>query len=67
MGLVNQLGKFSLALAEISQPLRELLRMWTWGSAHEECFTVIKAELTKPTVLSHHDAHAATKVSADIS
>ena len=34
MGMANQLGKFSHCLAEVSQPLRELLsskRSWVWG------------------------------------
>ena len=34
MGMVNQLGKFTPRIAEISQPLRELLsskRSWVWG------------------------------------
>ena len=34
MGMANQLGKFSPNLAELSQPLRELLstkRVWSWG------------------------------------
>ena len=34
LGLANQLGKFSPNLAELSQPLRELLkkdRAWFWG------------------------------------
>ena len=40
MGLVNQLGKFSSRIAEISQPLRELLqkgRAWVWGPEQENC------------------------------
>ena len=35
MGMVNHLGKFSRNLAELSQPLRELLsknNLWTWDS-----------------------------------
>ena len=36
MGMVNQLGKFSLKIAELSQPLRACLstrNSWTWGPA----------------------------------
>ena len=42
MGLANQLGKFSPNLAELSQPLRELLstkRAWVWGPNQEQAFT----------------------------
>ena len=37
MGLVNQLGKFSSRIADISQPVRELLRSnstWTWVNSN---------------------------------
>lgn len=70
MGLVNQLGKFSPKIAEYSQAIRELLRsnrIWTWGPAQEEAFTRIKEELTKPTILTHYDPQAETKISADAS
>jgi len=70
MGLVNQLGKFSLCVADISQPLRELLRSgqaWVWGPDQERVFTAIKQELTKPTVLAMYDPLRDTKISADAS
>ena len=41
MGLVNHLGKFSNRIAEISQPVRELLRSrsaWFWGPEQEKVF-----------------------------
>ena len=55
LGMVNQLGKFSPHVSELTQPLRELLsskRSWTWGSSQEQAFTQVKAELAKPTVLA---------------
>ena len=70
MGLVNQLGKFSSRIAEISQPLRGLLSnkgAWVWGPDQERSFVEIKQELTKPTVLVLYDPQAETKVSADAS
>ena len=70
MGLVNQLGKFSNRIAEISQPLRELLRSrntWVWGPDQERSFEAINQELVKPTVLAMYDPQAETKVSADAS
>jgi len=70
MGLVNQLGKFSSAVAQISQPLRELLstkRAWLWGPAQEEAFRAVKTEMAKPSVLAFYDPAAETKVSADAS
>ena len=69
-GMVNQLGKFSPRMSELTQPLRELLsskRSWTWGSSQELAFSQVKAELAKPTVLTLYNPRAPTKVSADAS
>ncbi len=69
LGMVNQMGKFS-SLAELTQPLRELLSskvVWTWGSRQQEAFKNVKEELSKPTVLAKYDAQAPLKVSADSS
>ena len=70
MGIVNQLGKFSPHLAELSSPLLELLSIkqaWLWGTRQEEAFTNIKTELTNPTVLALYNPQAETKISADAS
>ena len=70
MGMINQLGKFSPSMAELSQPIRELLstkRTWTWGPDQERAFSLIKLELTRPTVLALYNTTANTKVSADAS
>ena len=70
MGMTNQLGKFSPHLAELSQPLRDLLstkRAWLWGPAQEQAFTQVKEELTRSTVLSLYDPDSKAKVSADAS
>ena len=70
MGMANLLGKFSPNLAELSQPLRELLspkHSWLWTPRHQEAFTSIKKELAKPTILALYDPLAHFKVSADAS
>ena len=69
-GMANHLGKFTPNLAQLSQPLRELLskkNSWVWGPAQEVAFNQIKADLTQPTVLTLYDPAAPTKVSADAS
>ena len=51
--MANQLGKFTPNLAEITQPLRQLLsksRAWTWGPAQSTAFQQMKDELSKPTI-----------------
>jgi transposase InsO family protein len=70
MGMVNQLGKFSPNLAELTQPLRELLhknRDWVWSEVQQNSFARVKDELSEPTILSLYDPHKETKVSADAS
>ena len=70
MGMINQFGKFSNKLAELTEPLRQLLRKknsWTWGHAQDQAFAEVKSELMKPTVLALFDVNADLKVSADAS
>ena len=58
LGMINQLGKFSSQLAQLTQPLRELLsknRTWHWSQVQEKAFAVVKSELTKPTILALYD------------
>jgi len=68
--MVNQLGKFTPNLAQLTQPLRELLgknTTWVWGPSQSEAFSLVKEELSKPTTLALYDPKAPTKVSADAS
>ena len=70
MGMVNQLGKFTPNLAQLTQPLRELLSKnttWVWGPSQSEAFSLVKAEMSKPTTLALYDPKVPTKVSADAS
>jgi hypothetical protein len=70
LGMANQLGKFSQNLAELTQPLRQLLgkrSTWLWGPEQVKAFSNVKTELTKPTVLALYNPKAPTKVSADAS
>ena len=70
MGMINQFGKFSNRLAELTEPLRALLskkNSWTWGHAQDQAFANVKSELMEPTVLALFDVNAVVKVSADAS
>ena len=67
---MNQLGKFTPKIAELSKPLRELLSKqstWLWGPSQASAFQKLKAALTSPTVLAWYDPSADTKLSADAS
>ena len=70
LGMVNQLGKFTPRLAELTHPLRELLgkrNTWRWESSQDVAFSRIKGELSKLTTLLPYDMSAETKVTADSS
>ena len=70
MGMVNQLGKSSSNLADLTQPLRQLLSKnptWLWGPAQDKSFSDIKMELSKPTILSLYNPQTPTKISPDAS
>ena len=70
LGMVNQLGKFSHNIAELSKPLRELLsakKAWFWTQTQDEAFTNLKKELITPNILTLYDPTADTIISADAS
>ena len=56
LGTVNQLGKFIPNLAQITQPIRELLvksNQWMWEEPQQTAFTKIKEALVTSPVLAH--------------
>jgi hypothetical protein len=70
MGMVNQLGKFVPSLAEITEPMRQLLRKdtaWYWGTEQERSFKKVKEVLVSPSVLAHYNPQRPTIVAADAS
>ena len=70
MGMVNQLGKFSHRIAQISQPLRTNLSVrneWAWGPDQDQAFQAIKTELTDTPVLAMYDPQLPTKIATDAS
>ena len=70
LGLVNQMSKFIPNLAEITNPLRELLvknRQWTWDKTQQSAFEQIKTLLTHSPVLALFDPNLETLVAADAS
>ena len=70
LGMVNQLDKFSRKLAELSEPLRQLLRKnqtWQWTPLQDQSFNAIKKELSQSTSLALYNPLSPTKISADAS
>ena len=70
LGMVNQMGKFAPNLAEVTQPLRELLNkrnQWVWGEPQQKAFARVKEILTSSPVLALFDPNLETIISADAS
>ena len=68
--MANQLGKFTSKIAELSQPMRELLSSkvtWLWDPSQDEAFKKLKSALAHPTVLTLYNPKAKLKVSDDAS
>ena len=70
LGMVNYMSKFIPNLAELTQPLRELLYKdvaWHWSERREKAFRSIKGKLTSDAILQYYDVEKSTTVSVDAS
>ena len=70
LGMINQCGKFSPNLAELTKPLRALLTKnckWHWSQPQNDAYAAVKEEIVKPTVLALYNPAADTRISADAS
>ena len=70
MGSVQYIGKFIPNLAQISHPLRPLLKKsskFLWTAEHENYFTEIKNRIANATANSHYNPQLETRVKCDAS
>ncbi|KAK2559529.1 Retrovirus-related Pol polyprotein from transposon opus [Acropora cervicornis] len=70
MGMANHLCKFVPLLADLNNPLRQLLRKdssWVWEEPQQHAFQQIKEDLLSSEVLAHYDPNQPTIISADAS
>ena len=66
--MVNQRSKFSPNLAEVTNPLRDLLNKgseWLWGEHQQRAFEEVKKILTTSPVLALFDPNRETVISTD--
>ena len=70
LGMVNYMSKFIPNLANLTQPLRELLHKeveWHWSERQEKAFQAIKEKLTSDATLQYYDVEKPLTVSVDAS
>ena len=68
--LVHYIGKIIPNLAQISHPLRPLLKKsskFIWTAENENCFTEIKNRIANATANSHYNPQLETRVKCDAS
>ena len=70
MGLVTQLGPFVPDIAQLTSPLRNLLKKnvaWVWLPEHQTAFDKIRQLLTSDVVVKPFDSSLATELLTDAS
>ena len=70
LGMVNYMSEFIPNLANLTQPLRELLHKevgWHWSERQEKAFQAIKEKLTSDATLQYYDVEKPFTVSVDAS
>ena len=69
-GMVTYLSKFVPHLADLTAPLRQLLRKgvtWTWSSQHDQAFIDLKNAVTSAPVLQYFDPSKPVVIQTDAS
>ena len=59
LGMVQYLSKFSPRIAEIAEPLRDLMKKhapYAWGPEHNQAFDNIKKEIVQAPILRYYDS-----------
>ena len=70
LGVMNQMSKFCPNLANLTQPIRDLLvkgTQWVWGEPQQTAFDSAKETLVRSPALALFDANLKTVVAADAS
>ena len=68
--MVQYLSKFSPRIAEIAEPLRDLMKkhaLYAWGPEHNQPFDNIKGEIVQTPILKYYDPKKETVLQTDAS
>ena len=64
LGMVQYRSKFSPRIAEIAEPLRDLMKKhapYAWGPEHNQAFNNIKREIVQAPILKYYDLKKETR------
>ena len=70
LGMIQYLSKFSPQIAELAEPLRDLMKKnapYTWGPDHNQTFEYIKNEIAQAPILQYYDPKKETVLQTDAS
>ena len=70
LGMVNYLGRYTLALADLRPPLDRLYKKdtaWRWDPEHQRAFDGIKSVISSLPVLAYFDAKSEHTIQCDAS
>jgi len=71
LGVVQYLSRFCSKLAQMSHPLRQLLKStgpWAWGTPQQQAFEQIKEQITgNPVLLQYYDPQKTLTIECDAS
>ena len=70
LGMVQYLSKFSPRIAEIAEPLRDIMKKhapYAWRPEHNQAFDNIKKEIVQAPILRYNDPKKETVLQTDAS
>ena len=70
LGAVNQFNKFITNIAQLSFPIRNLLKKdneWNWGEEQEKAFKTVNEEMNKATMLNHFKRPCPLRIICNVS
>ena len=70
LGMIQYLSKFSPRIAELTEPLQDLMKKhapYAWGPEHNQAFDYIKKEIVQAPILRYYNPKVETVLQTDAS